>query len=303
MPSKKNPNKNSIDHEKQNQDLKQAEAALRESEDRFRKIVEQAPIAMAIVGMDGTIEFINKKAMTVFGYLPEDIPTMDRWWAQAYPNEAYRTEVVVDWMGRIQNALTEGSEITGNEYRVTCKNGDIKTIFISGVPVSGKIFVLFDNITERKQAEEALRKSEERYRRLVETTDTGYVIIDAQGVVFDANQEYVRLSGHKKLDEILGRSVVEWTASDEKETNARAIAACMRNGFIRNFEITYVDKAGNRKPVEINATVMDVEGKKRILALCRTIMERKQAEEKLKKTLERLDLATSAAHLGIWDWD
>ena len=153
MPSKKNPNKNSIDHEKQNQDLKQAEAALRESEDRFRKIVEQAPIAMAIVGMDGTIEFINKKAMTVFGYLPEDIPTMDRWWAQAYPNEAYRTEVVVDWMGRIQNALTEGSEITGNEYRVTCKNGDIKTIFISGVPVSGKILfylIISPNASRRK---------------------------------------------------------------------------------------------------------------------------------------------------------
>jgi hypothetical protein len=48
--------------------------------------------------------------------------------------------------------LTEGGEIAGNEYRVTCKNGAMKTMFISGVPVSGKIFVLFDNITERKQA-------------------------------------------------------------------------------------------------------------------------------------------------------
>jgi PAS domain S-box-containing protein len=119
-------------------------------------IVEQAPIAMAIVGMDGTIEFINRKAVQVFGYLHEDIPTMDRWWVQAYPEEVYRKEVVADWTGRIQKALTEGREIAGNEYRVTCKDGAVKTMFISGVPVSDKIFVMFDDITERKRAENLL---------------------------------------------------------------------------------------------------------------------------------------------------
>jgi PAS domain S-box-containing protein len=55
----------------------------------FRRIAEQAPIAMAVVGMDGVIEFINRKAVHVFGYAHEDIPNMDRWWAQAYPDETY----------------------------------------------------------------------------------------------------------------------------------------------------------------------------------------------------------------------
>ena len=107
---------------------KRLEEAVCESECRFRKIVEQAPIAMAVVGMDEKIEFINRKAVMVFGYLPEDIPTMERWWAQAYPDEIYRREVVADWMGRVRKALTEGSEIVGTEYRVTCKDGAVKTI-------------------------------------------------------------------------------------------------------------------------------------------------------------------------------
>jgi PAS domain S-box-containing protein len=261
---------------------KRAETALHESEARFQKIVEQAPIAMAIVGMDSTIEYINRKAVTVFGYPHQDIPTMDRWWVQAYPDAAYREEVVADWTGRVQRAIVEDREIAGNEYRTTCKDGSVKTMFISGVPVANKIFVMFDDITERKLAEEALRRSEDRYRRLVETTATGYVIVDTKGGVLDANLEYVRLSGHQNLNEIVGRSVVEWTADEEKESNAQAVATCLRKGFIRNFEVTYVDRTGKRTPVEINATVMEKEGKQQILTLCRDITERKHAETSLR---------------------
>jgi len=160
-----------------------------------------------------------------------------------------------------------------------------------------------DHFSERKRAEEALRSSEERYRRLVETTDTGYVILDKNGKVLDANREYLRLSGHERLEEILGRSVLEWTAEEEREKNATAIATCVTGGLVRTLEITYVDKAGKRTPVEINATVVETEGRETILALCRDISGRKLAEERLKRALERLDLATSAAHMGIWDWD
>ena len=86
---------------------KQGEQALRESEERFRKIVERAPIAMAIVSMDGVIELINQKAVEVFGYLSKDIPTMERWWVQAYPDQDYREEVVALWTALVQKAVRE----------------------------------------------------------------------------------------------------------------------------------------------------------------------------------------------------
>jgi PAS domain S-box-containing protein len=143
------------------------------------------------------------------------------------------------------------------------------------------------DFSEPERAEEALRKSEERYRRLVETTDTGYVILAGNGTVLDANQAYVRLSGHDRLDELLGRSVVEWTAAEEREKNALAVAACMKDGFVRNLEITYVDRTGRRTPVEINATTVETEGRETILSLCRDISDRKRAEEALRESEAR----------------
>ena len=156
-----------------------------------------------------------------------------------------------------------------------------------------------DDLSEPQRAEEALRKSEERYRRLVETTDTGYVILDNKGTVLDANRVYVQLSGHDELDEILGRSVVEWTAGEEREKNAIAIAMCMKDGLVRNLEITYVDGTGKRTPVEINATVVETEGRVTILSLCRDISERKQAEEALRESEERFSRLAQASFEGV----
>lgn len=140
---------------------KRIEEALLDSETRFRKVVEQAPIAMAIVSMEGVIEFINIKAVDNFGYLPGDIPDMNSWWILAYPDEKYRNEVVSEWMGRVQRAIEEQTEIAGSEFLVTCKDGSVKTVYISGVPVSNKIFVLFEDITDRKKAETDLIKAKE----------------------------------------------------------------------------------------------------------------------------------------------
>ncbi len=132
---------------------KQAETALRESEARFRHIIEQSPISMAIVNMEGRIEFINRKGIDTFGYRIEDIPDMGAWWAKAYPDEAYRSEVVAQWMGLVEKAIALNQEIEAREYRVTCKDGSVKTMSIFGVPVAEKVFVMFDDITARKRAE------------------------------------------------------------------------------------------------------------------------------------------------------
>jgi len=144
------------------------------------------------------------------------------------------------------------------------------------------------DITARKQAETALRQSEEKYRALIETTNTGYVILDDLGRVLEANAEYVRLTGHQKLGDIVGRSVTEWTAAHDLERNARELQKCMATGFVRNLEIDYVDRHDLITPLEINATIVDLDTRRVILGICRDITDRKETEEMVLRSRERL---------------
>ncbi|HTZ19414.1 MAG TPA: PAS domain S-box protein [Opitutaceae bacterium] len=164
--------------------------------------------------------------------------------------------------------------------------------------LAGAVHIVSD-ITERKQAEETLRTSEEKYKRLIETTRTGYVILDQRGCVADANPEYVRLTGRQRLDDILGHSVLEWTAPHDLSRNDRAVKECLEQGSARNLEIDYVTSDGHVTPIEINATVLRLAGSVQILTLCRDVTEKKQLEAQFLRA-QRLDglgsLAGGVAH-------
>ena len=139
----------------------------------------------------------------------------------------------------------------------------------------------FHDITEGKQAEE-------KYRVLVETTNTGFLILNDEGNVIDANAEYVRLTGHGELRDILGKTVVEWTADYDQQRNAAAVVQCVKAGFLRNFVIDYVDKNGRITPIEVNAATVGTGETIHIVSLCRDITERRQAEAKLSEQLAEL---------------
>lgn len=124
---------------------------------------------------------------------------------------------------------------------------------------------------------------EARYLTLIETTETGFVIVDEHGRVVDANYEYVRLTGRASIEEVKGRSALEWTAPYDVERNAREIAKVTTTGIVRNLEIDYVHPDGTPVPVEINATVIWDGGVRRWLALCRDISERRRAERVLRE--------------------
>ncbi len=133
-------------------------------------------------------------------------------------------------------------------------------------------------ISERRQAEENVRESEEKYRALVDTTGTGYVFLDERGLVRDANPEYIRMTGRASLAQIQGHSVAEWTAPHDLERNMEEVRKCMRLGSVKNLKIDYVGPTGEITPVEINATVLQKPQGSQIISLCRDITERKQAE-------------------------
>lgn len=130
---------------------------------------------------------------------------------------------------------------------------------------------------------EPLSASERKYRNLVEATGTGYVILDLEGRVLDANAEYVRLTGRANLQELLGRRVTEWTAAYDLQRNAEEIRKCLERGSVKNLEIDYVDPSGAFVPIEVNATVLDAPTGRQILTLCKDISGRRKLEQSLRE--------------------
>ncbi len=184
-------------------------------------------------------------------------------------------QVLAEGQGMVELSLvTKQGQRIPFEYAVTVvETEEGKTLFLS----------IGRDITERKQAEEALRQSEEKHKGLIETTDTGYVILDAQGRVIDANQEYARLTGRGSIEDVVGHSVLEWTFPSDVERNAAEVRECAERGFVRNLEVDYLTPTGQLIPVEINATVLHAEGGIQILSLVRDITERKRTEAALRE--------------------
>ena len=127
-----------------------------------------------------------------------------------------------------------------------------------GRPVGLRGYLI--DISERVRAEAALQDSERKYKELVETTSTGFVILDQQGCVLDANAEYVRMTGHLSLNRIRGQSVMAWTAGHDQQRNATAVRTCIQQGFVRDLQIDYEHATGAVVPVLINATKTEIEG-------------------------------------------
>ena len=279
-----------------------ADEALGVSEKRYRSLVETSSDWLWEIDANGRYTYVSSKVREIFGYAPEEV--IGRTPFDLMPEEeARRVGAIFAEIAAEQRpfSLIENVNLHRDGRRVVLET--------SGVPVFGPDgeFIGYRgmdrDITERKRAEEALRESESKYRALVETTNTGFVIVDSEGRVLDANMEYVRLTGHRHLSEILGRSVVEWTADYQKEKNALDVRKFFQEGYARNLEIDYIDSQGKVTPIEINATVVKIRGIPQTLALCRDITERKRAEEALRESEARLKIAMDLAKLVQWEYD
>ena len=268
---------------------RQAEEALREREAMLQITIDEAPVCVAMVDLDKRFLKCNKAFCTFLGYSEKEMKQ------KTIADITFPEDLEIG-MADLRAIVAGEKKSSILQKRYVRKDntvvwGETNINLIRNNQGKPMYFLpMIIDITERKKAEserevalDALRKSEDKYRTLIETTDTGYVIIDQDGLVRDANSEYVRLTGHHDLSEIAGRSVLEWTAESEKEKNAKAVKACFDKGYIRNLEIDYVDANGNVTPIEINATCMKIEGKTYTITICRDITRRKQMEAALRE--------------------
>ena len=173
----------------------QREAALKASEEHFRELVRFLPVPIAFSDPTGRILTSNDRFTQVLGYELAEIPTVADWFPRAYPDETYRSQVIERWNAAVRKAAAVGGEIAPEEYRVTTKDGDVRSMLISGVPVGENLLVTFVDITERKQAEEALRQSERRFRLLAQELPVGIFQAGPDGRLAFVNPAWCSLTG------------------------------------------------------------------------------------------------------------
>ena len=265
-------------------DRKETEETLKENEQYFRRIIEQAPISMAIVSMNGVIECINRKAIETFGYLPEDIPTMAQWWVQAYPDKKYREYVVATWTDLVKKAIIEKHEIKGGEYRATCKDGSIKTVFIFGVPVANKIFVMFDDISMRKKAEEALKESEEMFRNLADQSPN-MIFINHDRMVVYANKLCEKTMGYTHEEICSPKFNFMCLIAPEYHSVTQKAWECHTKGIEAPiYEYELVTKQGKRIPAIIATKLINYHNHRAVLGIVTDISELKHIHHELNKS-------------------
>jgi PAS domain S-box-containing protein len=141
--------------------LKETEIELRNSEERFRLLVENAPFGLLIMDEDRNIEYFNPKFESLFGYSQEDIPDIHSWFQKAYPDKEYRQQIINLWK-EMEDESTPVGEFTPHTFSVRCKDGDTKVInFRHVILQEKKHLVTYEDITAQAEAEEALKKREQ----------------------------------------------------------------------------------------------------------------------------------------------
>lgn len=107
-----------------------------------------------------------------------------------------------------------------------------------------------------------------RYQTAIEAIGAGLIIIDTTGTVLEANIEYVRLTRRKHINYIIGNNLLDWVAIYDKERSLQMIQQCLEKGFAKNFDVDHLTPDGKVIPIEMNAKLINIQGKTRILALC-----------------------------------
>jgi PAS domain S-box-containing protein len=143
---------------------------------------------------------------------------------------------------------------------------------------------------EKREAEEALRASEIRYRTLMESANDAIFIADAEtGMLVDANRQ-AQVLIDRSLEEIRRMHQAELHPPEEREAYARIFRECVLKGAGMIPDLYVINDNGTRIPVDISASVIEIKGKRFIQGIFRDVTERKQVEETLKKAQNELEM-------------
>jgi len=283
----------------QNEELLAAKINAEESEEQLRLITDNLPVFISHIDKNLNYLFANKMYNEVLGLKPENIIGKS-------VAEILGKETLQKALPNIKKVLA-GENVHFDNFGVD-KNGEtrfIQTIYIPQIKENevADFFVLAWDITERKQAEQALKESEEKFRQIVEMI--------GEGVGFVNNEEtfeFANTSAEKIFDldkgKLTGKNLSEFLSKNEfgkikEQTDSRKI------GLTNTYDLEIITAIGNIKSIAVTVTP-HFDTKNNFLGsygVFRDITERKIAEQSLTESEEQLKLVLKGSNLGFWDWN
>ena len=147
--------------------LEARNAELERSNERFRRVIRLLPLPISLFDRDGRILYVNDCFVDTFGYTLEDIPDAHTWFGLAYPDPAYRAEVLQTWGQELASAQGTSGLVRARPYVVTCKDGSRKIVEIGGMLADDPNITVLNDITDRTRAEEELARHRDHLEELV----------------------------------------------------------------------------------------------------------------------------------------
>jgi PAS domain S-box-containing protein len=269
---------------------KRAQAALLANEERFRSFIENAGVGIYRSTPDGRILMANPALIRILGYDSfTDMASHNlerEGYEPAYPRQMFKDRL--ENAGRLSGweatwKRRDGTTIHVRESANVIRAPDGAVLYYDGV---------MEDISERKQAEQALRESEERFRNLTAAAFEGIVITE-NGRVIDINDQALRMLGYERA-EMLGRSVADFVSPETRAVVAEAIRAQRELAY----EHQLIRKDGSLFPAEAQAKTMRKDGRSLRMTALRDLTERRRQEQKQKNLEDQLRQMQKLEALG-----
>jgi PAS domain S-box-containing protein len=268
--------------------------ALKRSEEKYRALVEQVPAITYTAATDehASTTYISPQIEEVLGFTPEEWLADPKLWSKRlHPDDADRA------LAELASARVNGPAVV-TEYRLLASDGQMRwfrdtTKLVrdesGGAPFYRGVLV---DITEHRQAEEALRSSEARFRRLVESSIIGIMICDIHGKVTEANDALLNMLGYSRGDLLFRWDAI--TPPEWRHTDEAAIDQLQREGIADPWEKEYIHSDGHRVPVLLGVSLLE-ESSEDCICFVINLTDRKRAEQELRRNERLASIGTLAA--------